>query len=47
MKALVYRGAGSKAWTEVPDPRLGDSTDVLVRADTTTIHDALKVAISR
>lgn len=37
MKALVYQGAGSKAWTEVPDPQLVDPTDVLVRVDTTTI----------
>lgn len=37
MKALVFNGPGSKAWTEVPDARLIDPTDVVVRVDTTTI----------
>jgi alcohol dehydrogenase len=37
MKALVYQGPGSKAWTEVPDPVLLADTDAIVRVDTTTI----------
>lgn len=37
MKALVYHGPGKKAWEEVPDPSLIDSTDVIARVDTTTI----------
>ncbi|TNC47357.1 zinc-dependent alcohol dehydrogenase family protein [Mumia zhuanghuii] len=37
MKALVYHGPGSKAWEEVPDPRIQKPTDVIVRIDTTTI----------
>lgn len=37
MKALVYHGPGKKAWEDVPDPELQDSTDAVVRVDTTTI----------
>jgi alcohol dehydrogenase len=37
VKALVYHGAGSKAWEEVPDPVLQADTDAIVRVDTTTI----------
>src|SRR5580658_5414068 len=37
MKALVYHGAGSKAWEEVPHPTLQADTDAIVRVDTTTI----------
>jgi alcohol dehydrogenase len=37
MKALVYQGPGSKAWTEVPHPKLLADTDAIVRVDTTTI----------
>ncbi|MCW2575414.1 MAG: S-(hydroxymethyl)glutathione dehydrogenase [Modestobacter sp.] len=37
MKALVYHGPGQKAWEEVPDARLQEPTDVVVRVDTTTI----------
>jgi alcohol dehydrogenase len=37
MKALVYEGPGSKAWTDVPDPTLLADTDAIVRVDTTTI----------
>lgn len=37
MKALVYQGPGSKAWTDVPDPILIDDTDAIVRVDFTTI----------
>jgi alcohol dehydrogenase len=37
MKALVYHGPGNKAWEEVPDPKIVEPTDVIVRIDTTTI----------
>ena len=37
MKALVYHGPGNKAWEEVPDPKLRNPTDAIVRIDTTTI----------
>jgi alcohol dehydrogenase len=37
MKALVYHGPGSKAWEEVPDPKIQDPTDCIVKIDTTTI----------
>jgi alcohol dehydrogenase len=37
MKALVYKGAGRKDWEEVPDPRIVDETDAIVRVDLTTI----------
>jgi alcohol dehydrogenase len=37
MKALVYRGPGSKAWEEVPDPTLQADTDIIVKVDITTI----------
>ncbi len=37
MKALVYHGAGHKAWEDVPDASVQDSTDVVVRVETTTI----------
>ncbi len=37
MKALVYHGPGNKAWEDVADPVLQDSTDVIVKVDTTTI----------
>jgi alcohol dehydrogenase len=37
MKALVYHGPGKLAWEEVPDPVIVDSTDVIVRIETTTI----------
>ena len=37
MKAMVYQGAGSRAWKEVPDPVVVHPTDVVVRIDTTTI----------
>ncbi len=37
MKALVYHGPGQKDWESVPDPRVIDSTDVIVQVDTTTI----------
>ena len=37
MKALVYRGPNQKSWEEVPDPKIVDPSDVIVRVDTTTI----------
>jgi alcohol dehydrogenase len=37
MKALVYHGPGNKAWEEVPDPKIIEPTDVIVRIETTTI----------
>jgi alcohol dehydrogenase len=37
MKALVYHGPNQKSWEEVPDPKIVDPTDVIVRVDTTTI----------
>lgn len=37
MKALVYHGPGQKSWDEVPDPVITDSTDAIVKVETTTI----------
>jgi alcohol dehydrogenase len=37
MKALVYKGPGSKSWEDVPRPSLRDDTDAIVRVDVTTI----------
>jgi alcohol dehydrogenase len=37
MRAVVYHGPGNKTWEEVPDPKLVDDTDVIVRVDTVTI----------
>ncbi|GAP55667.1 alcohol dehydrogenase [Arthrobacter sp. Hiyo6] len=37
MKALVYGGPGEKSWTDVPDPKIQNPSDVLVKVDTTTI----------
>jgi alcohol dehydrogenase len=37
MKALVFGGAGQKAWDNVPDPGIQEPTDVIVKVDTTTI----------
>lgn len=37
MKALVFHGPGRKAWEQVPDPAIIDSTDAVVRIDATTI----------
>src|SRR5271154_3091580 len=37
MKALVYHGAGVKAWEEVARPELIADSDAIVRVDTTTI----------
>ena len=37
MKALVYQGPGKKEWKDVPDATIQESTDVIVKVDTTTI----------
>ena len=37
VKALVYRGPGDPAWTDVPDPTIVEPTDAIVRVDTATI----------
>jgi alcohol dehydrogenase len=37
MKALVYHGPGSKSWDDVPDPRIIDDTDAIIRVQATTI----------
>ena len=37
MKALVYHGPGERGWDTVPDPKIVDPTDALVRIDTSTI----------
>ena len=37
MKALVYSGPGQKSWTDVPDPRILDETDAIIRVTATTI----------
>lgn len=37
MRALVYGGPGQRSWTEVPDPRIQDPRDVVIRVDAVTI----------
>jgi alcohol dehydrogenase len=37
MKALVYHGPGQRGWDTVDDPTILDSTDAIVRIDTSTI----------
>lgn len=37
MKALVFHGPGKSAWEAVPDPRIQEATDVIVRVDAVTI----------
>lgn len=37
MKALVFHGPGEKTWTDVPDPKIIDPTDAVVRIDTVAI----------
>jgi len=37
MRAVVYHGPGDKSWDEVPEPKLVDDTDVIVRVDSVTI----------
>ena len=37
MKALIYKGPGEKVWDEVPDPKIEQPTDVIVKMVATTI----------
>src|SRR4051812_9679072 len=37
MKALVYHGPGERSWDKVPDPRIQQPTDAIVRIDSSTI----------
>lgn len=37
MKGLVYGGPGRKSWSEIPDPRIVDPRDAVIRVDTATI----------
>ena len=37
MKALVYHGPGLRAWEEVPEPKIEEPTDAVVRIDSSTI----------
>ena len=37
MKALVYHGPGLRAWEEVPEPKIEEATDAVVRIDSSTI----------
>jgi alcohol dehydrogenase len=37
MKALVFHGAGKRAWQEVPRPRIQEASDAIVRITTATI----------
>jgi alcohol dehydrogenase len=37
MKALVYHGPGERLWEEVPDPKIQEPTDLIVRIDSSTI----------
>jgi alcohol dehydrogenase len=37
VKALVYHGPNNKSWDEVPDPKIIDPTDAVVRVEATTI----------
>ncbi len=37
MKALVYKGPGQKSWEEVPNPKIEQATDVIVKMAATTI----------
>ena len=37
MRAVVYHGPGQKSWDEVPDPKIEDDADAIVRIDTVTI----------
>jgi alcohol dehydrogenase len=37
MKALVYHGPGQRTWERVPDPKIIEPTDAIVRIDSSTI----------
>jgi alcohol dehydrogenase len=37
MKALVYHGPGERAWEDVPDPKIEEPGDIVVKIDSSTI----------
>jgi alcohol dehydrogenase len=37
MRAVVYHGPGQKSWDEVPDPKIVEDSDAIVRIDAATI----------
>ncbi|MEV4346447.1 zinc-dependent alcohol dehydrogenase family protein [Actinoplanes sp. NPDC049596] len=37
MRGLVYGGPGMRSWTEIPDPRIQDPRDAIIRVDAVTI----------
>ncbi len=37
MKALVFHGPGKRSWDEVPDPKIQDPGDAIIRVDAVTI----------
>lgn len=37
MKGLVYGGPGHRSWTDLPDPKITDPRDAIIRVDTVTI----------
>ena len=37
MKAMVYEGPGKRSWMSVPDPKIQEPTDIIVKMDATTI----------
>jgi alcohol dehydrogenase len=37
MKAIVYRGPGKPSWEDVPEPKIIEDTDAVVRVDAVTI----------
>jgi alcohol dehydrogenase len=37
MKGLVYGGPGQRSWAEVPDPKVQDPRDAIIRVDAVTI----------
>jgi alcohol dehydrogenase len=37
MHALVYTGVGQKEWRSMPDPKIIDPTDAIIRVDAVTI----------
>jgi alcohol dehydrogenase len=37
MKGLVYGGPGKRSWTDLPDPKITDPRDAIIRVDAVTI----------
>ncbi len=37
MRGLVYGGPGQRSWTDLPDPKIIDPRDAIIRVDTVTI----------